>query len=341
VGASRALSKVALRAARTGAAERLAGMLERVDRRAARAITVLTYHRVDDPARRPQLDPALLSAAPAEFERQVAYVAERCSALSLPELLAIRRGQAEAPEHAVLVTFDDAYRDFAENAWPILRDHGVPATLFVPTAYAADRDRRFWWDRLHAAFAASNRGAVRTSLGTIALGGPAERLEAHRRVAREVGARPHADAMRLVDEVVSELGSVDPGAAVLSWDALRVLSGEGVALAAHTRTHPRLDRLPAAEAADEVRGSLADLEREVGSAPAAFAFPQGGHSGAAVAAVEAAGVEVAFTTVRGVNRADAADWLRLRRINVGRRSSVGAIRLQILAGARMRNGATP
>jgi peptidoglycan/xylan/chitin deacetylase (PgdA/CDA1 family) len=321
MGAKRALSSAALRLARTPAAERVAGSLERVDRRSARMLTVLTYHRVDEPDARPLLDPALLSAAPAEFERQIAHVATRHRALSLSELLAIRRGEAELPERAVLVTFDDAYRDFAENAWPVLRRHGVPATLFVPTAYPGDRDRRFWWDRLHAAVISK------------------EGQTPFRKLSAEVSALPHADAMRRVDELVGELGEVDPGDVVLSWDELRALAGEGVELAAHTQTHPRLDRLPVDEAVAEVRGSLADLERETGSAPAAFAYPEGGHADPVVSALADEGVEVAFTTERGVNDLRRPDWLRLRRINVGRRSSVGAISLQVLASARFARGA--
>ena len=314
MGAKRALSSAALRLARTPAAERVAGGLERVDRRSARMLTVLTYHRVDEPDARPLLDPALLSAAPREFERQIAHIAARHRPLSLDELLAIRRDEAELPARAVLVTFDDAYRDFAEHAWPVLRRHGVPATLFVPTAYAADRDRRFWWDRLHAA------GAPRSA-------------------SAEVSALPHPDAMRRVDELVAELGEVDPGDVILDWDELRALAAEGVALAAHTRTHPRLDRLPVEQAVEEVRGSLADLERETGAAAPAFAYPEGGHADAVVNALADEGVEVAFTTERGVNDLRRPDWLRLRRINVGRRSSVGAISLQVLASARFAKGA--
>ena len=322
MGARRALSSAALRLARTPAAERVAGGLQRVDRRSARMLTVLTYHRVAEPGERPQLDPALLSAAPREFERQIAHIAARQRPLSLDELLAIRRGEAGLPACAVLVTFDDAYRDFAEHAWPVLRRYGVPATLFVPTAFAGDRARRFWWDRLHAAFAAHSPGG----------------LDAHRRASREVSALPHAEAMQRVDDLVAELGEVDPGDVVLSWDELRRLAADGVALAAHTRTHPRLDRLPLAEAVAEVRGSLADLERETGSARAAFAYPEGGHADAVVSALADEGVEVAFTTERGVNDVRRPDWLRLRRINVGRRSSVGAISLQVLASARFARG---
>jgi hypothetical protein len=47
--------------------------------------------------------------------------------------------------------------------------------------------------------------------------------------------------------------------------------------------------------------------------------------------LSAAGFEIAFTTARGSNDPHGADWLRLRRINVGRRSAVPAIRAQLLS----------
>src|SRR5687768_15139138 len=147
-----AVRSAGLRLARTRPGELAAGGLERLFPRSQSVLTVLAYHRVEQPGRRTELDPALLSATPEAFERQVAYIARACSPLSLDEVLAVRRGEAAMPPRAVLLTFDDAYRDFAEHAWPVLRRHGVPATLFVPTAYAGDSDLRFWWDRLHAAF---------------------------------------------------------------------------------------------------------------------------------------------------------------------------------------------
>src|SRR5207247_11405159 len=43
------------------------------------------------------------------------------------------------PERAVLITFDDGYRDNLENAAPVLKSHGYPAVQFVPLAYVGDR----------------------------------------------------------------------------------------------------------------------------------------------------------------------------------------------------------
>jgi hypothetical protein len=45
----------------------------------------------------------------------------------------------------------------------------------------------------------------------------------------------------------------------------------------------------------------------------------------------AEGFEAAFTTVRGTNRVRDARWLRLKRINVGRRTSVPVLRAQLLS----------
>ena len=45
---------------------------------------------------------------------------------------------APLPPGAVLLTFDDGYRDNLENALPILRRHGYPAVLFVPIGFLDD-----------------------------------------------------------------------------------------------------------------------------------------------------------------------------------------------------------
>ena len=149
--------------------------------------------------------------------------------------------------------------------------------------------------------------------------------------------------MALVRRRRRQLGpAAAPGAQVLGWDALRRLAAEGVALAPHTRTHPKLDRLADAELAGEVAGSLEDLRREIGDAVVpAFAYPAGGVSAAAAGAVAAAGYRMAFTTRRGANDLRTADPLRLSRINVGRRTKVLALRAQLALPARKAQAAAP
>ena len=328
------------RLAGSGAVGGLVGLLDRLDVHSDRAVPVLMYHRIDEPQRTPALDPRLISASAEEFSRQVAFLAARRRPLTLDELLSVRRGERPLPPRSVVVTFDDAYRDFAEQAWPVLRRHGVPATLFVPTGYPGRPDRAFWWDRMHAALTLTTcRSPVETPAGRLELRRPEDRAAAVRTVQAWAEAVPHAEALALADRLAVDLGVPAPQGTVLSWPELRALAQEGLALAPHTRTHPLLHRIPLDEARAEVTGSRDDLRRELGAAPPAFAFPGGSRTPELIASLPDAGFELAFTTARGGNRLPGADWLSLRRINVGRRSSVPVIRAQLLSWAARRDGA--
>jgi colanic acid/amylovoran biosynthesis glycosyltransferase len=270
-------------------------------------VAVLTYHRVVEPAQAP---PGLTSATPAAFARQMEWLARGGRVVALHTVLAARTGEAMLPPRAVLVTFDDAYADFATHAWPVMRRLGIPVVLFVPTAYPDGRVG-FWWDRLYAAVG--------------------HRRREYRALRERVKALPHDEAMALVDEVA---GVQDALPRVLGWEELRALAGEGVTLAAHTRTHPRLDRLPPDRLAEEIKGAREDLVRETGADAAAFAYPDGGVSPVAVDAVRAAGIEVAFAGGDRVADLLADESLAMPRMSVGRRTPTPVLRARIAAPRR-------
>lgn len=307
-------------------------------------LRVLTYHRVDHPDARPDLNPRLISATPQGFAAQMEAIAKRFHVVPLAALLAALRGEAPLPPRPLLLTFDDAYVDFEAHAWPVMRRLGLPVTLFVPTAYPDRPERGFWWDRLHRAVSVSAQGPghLETPLGPLDCRTPAARGGAYARLSRAVKARPHAEAMALVDAVCAAAAlpaqALEPHApAVLGWDALRRLAGEGVALAPHTRSHPLLHRLPAAEARAEIAGARADLERELGAAPPAFAYPDGGYTPETRAILAELGFEAAFSTRRGI--ADLRDPapLEIPRINVGRRVTPALLRARLIAWPRRRH----
>lgn len=339
-GATRAATDVAL----TG----LSGVLERTSRRVG-TLTVLTYHRVSEPDLRPDLHPGLVSAGPREFEQQIRWVARHAQPVTVDAVLEARRGGEALPARAVLVTFDDGYSDFASDAWPVLRAAGVPVVLFVPTALPGT-GATFWWDRLrHAIVAAPHGTELDTPAGRWRLTDAASRDEAFAAIRSAVPALGHVDALAMVDDVVGAAGVAEPRSAVLSWDELRALRGEGVTLAPHSRTHPLLHRIDRDRLDDEVAGSFADLEQQVGPVPPVFAYPGGGFDDAVVAATARAGFQLAVTTERGVVDPRSVDWLRVPRVNVGRRTNVPLIRAQLqptthrvlgLMAARRRPGGT-
>jgi peptidoglycan/xylan/chitin deacetylase (PgdA/CDA1 family) len=58
-------------------------------------------------------------------------VKEGYTTLDMDQFLAIRRGESPLPARPVVLTLDDGYESNYRLAWPVLRRHGLKATIFV------------------------------------------------------------------------------------------------------------------------------------------------------------------------------------------------------------------
>jgi len=307
-------------------------LVERLAYAPPHRLRVLTYHRVDVPGSRPWLNPSLLSATPECFDEQMRFIARSYHPVSARQVLDYYTRGTCLPRRAVLVTFDDAYEDFAEHAWPVLQKYQVPAVLFVPTGYPDHPERCLWWDQLYAAIGQTQRDMMVIPEGSLALKTPADRQWAYRRVREYVKRLPHRSVKAWVDGVCQQL-EVEPPANnfIMHWDDLRRLAAEGLTLAPHTRSHPMMNRVSLDEAREEALQSREDLEREIGSVLPLFAYPSGGFTNEVSRMLEQVGFQAAFTTERGVNALKKADRMQLQRINVSSRLPFAAVRTQMLS----------
>ena len=93
-------------------------------------VRVLCYHSISE---RPGHPLANYAVAPEQFRRQLAFLARRFHPISGTELLRLLEGTGGVPRRAVLVTFDDCYRDLLTTALPLLAEREVPALAFAVT----------------------------------------------------------------------------------------------------------------------------------------------------------------------------------------------------------------
>jgi peptidoglycan/xylan/chitin deacetylase (PgdA/CDA1 family) len=98
-----------------------------------RSLRVLMYHKINDlPNNRMSIPVSL-------FDEQMAQLRELGYRVVDLDAVLAHYGRGEPlPEAAVLITFDDGYRDNLVNAAPTLAKHGYPAVQFVPIAYVGD-----------------------------------------------------------------------------------------------------------------------------------------------------------------------------------------------------------
>ncbi len=90
---------------------------------------ILTYHSISH-GRSPLCTP------PEVFVEQMAWLAASpCRVVSLAELVVGLASKQALPPRAVVLTFDDGFEDFGETAYPILRNHGFPVTVFLVSEY--------------------------------------------------------------------------------------------------------------------------------------------------------------------------------------------------------------
>jgi peptidoglycan/xylan/chitin deacetylase (PgdA/CDA1 family) len=109
-----------------------------------RSIPILMYHKVTDEG---PAEMARDRLSIARFKEQIAFLrAKDFYAVTSPRLaLHHQRGEA-LPGRPVMLTFDGGYRDFHENAWPILDTNGFQADVFIVTGKVggtSDWDCRF------------------------------------------------------------------------------------------------------------------------------------------------------------------------------------------------------
>jgi peptidoglycan/xylan/chitin deacetylase (PgdA/CDA1 family) len=239
-------------------------------------------------------------------------------------LRALDRGERLSPR-AVAVTFDDGHRDNYTHAYPVLRDCGIPATVFLSTAYM-DGARTFWFDevayRLHRAERAS---VALPSLGLeLPLGDVRARRSAADRVLRALKGVPEAQRLEALAELAAATGIEgvrDERSAPLTWAQVAEMRAGGIAFGSHTVTHPILSRVDAGQLRHELADSRAELVgRDLGDTDI-LAYPVGGEEAYDERVVRAArecGYRLGLSYTPGVSPWPPEDAFRVRRLHVER-----------------------
>ncbi len=291
-------------------------------------VPILMFHNVGYPPETAHL-PGHMKIGEERLERLLAALGRSgYRTLTVRDLVAaFERG--ERPADAVVLTFDDGYRDNHDLLLPILKRHGATATVYVQTGPMKGRlnwlHHYFWVihavgpRRLGEMIAARiDRAQLQAELRGLDADPVAAEYKLKRLMKYELAA---ADRDRILADAFVEVGGDEAALAARTYlgpEECRALDAAGVELGAHTVNHLVLSSLSPEEQRAEIEGSVADLRAWLGRDVTTFAYPYGrawDYDERTLAILRELGFRGALTATNGLND-PATPRLELRRLAV-------------------------
>jgi peptidoglycan/xylan/chitin deacetylase (PgdA/CDA1 family) len=245
------------------------------------------YHGVCD-APSDALGPWKYTVSPSDFEEQIERLSDRYTVVSLNEAM----DEVDGSEDLAVVTFDDGYRNNLTNAVPILERYGVPATVYVSTAFVNGEipyeyvvaDALLEKDSIDITLAGNE---IREKLET-----PASRLRVFEKVKEVAKTSPEVrkEVSRKLSRDGTQVSMLDP-------DEIRELDTHPLTtVGAHGHQHLPLASVSESVVEQEIRECTAVLEDILGHGVSHFSYPYGSNDAGVRKRVREEGYKTAVTT---------------------------------------------
>ena len=288
---------------------------------------ILMLHRVlsnDRAAELPHRNE--LCVGPEAFEHLLIWLQRHFECVPLMSLLLA--DPATVPDRPrVALTFDDGWRDNAMNAFPLLRQYQVPASIFLSTDFIGSR-QLFWWESIGETLWGSQGQVARHSLieHLQHAGRPLpvmlDDLDEQR---RSLSLLHYLQSLKTLEpHVLNSLTEACPHGAqpqALDWSQVRMLEDSGlIRFGPHGASHAILTGLDDQRLNEELSRSRIALENGCAQPLPVYCYPNGDNDARVRQHVAAHGFAFALGTGTGLYRPD-GDPLNLPRFGVSQRNA--------------------
>lgn len=224
------------------------------------------------------------------FEAQMKYIKEKMNPVSVSDLVKYISAGKTIPKKAIAVTFDDGYEDNYTNAYPILKRHGIPATIFVTAGYVGV-ENNFWWDRVEELI--KNSSVHFLDLKILSDLAEGEKLRFSGIINLKETKMKKASVIRIV-ELIKTLNESGIQCAIkrleenlrvkdvnikkrkiLTWSQVKEMANDGIEIGSHTVNHPNLGKISQEEVEREISESKELIEEKICKPVHGFAIPYG------------------------------------------------------------------
>ncbi len=277
---------------------------------------ILMYHRVADEMPSGLHDPAMFVTTGA-LDLHLRELSRYFDIVPLDAIIKARDGKSRL----CAITFDDGWIDNYTCAFPVLRRHRVPATIFIPVEMVTQQ-QNFWFQDLVDLATRAGTGGKREDFTSYFSGCvPAWRNKGTGRdhiddLTSALKGMPAEALDTLVADGYEHLGFRPAGKRdIMSWDHIREMSREGITFGSHGLHHNILTQLNSEAKHHEIITSFSALGNARVAVSPFFSYPNGDWDDEAVSLARKAGYKGAVTTQLGINNT-ATDPYLLKRIAI-------------------------
>jgi peptidoglycan/xylan/chitin deacetylase (PgdA/CDA1 family) len=236
----------------------------------------------------PALDGHLVSLE--VFATQLDLLRSKYHLISLPQFLSWSDGELDLPSHSVLLTCDDGLLNTLTEMLPVIQKLDVPFLFFVTGASARDERSMLWYEALFLWLWERQKINIQVpSMGeSYATEGFSQNLSMWRRLIKDLSTVEAGFRDQILQDIRIQLGisknwesSYSLNEALrcrffmMNADEIRGVAAAGVAIGAHTVSHPMLSKMTESAAYRELYDSRSKLENALGQPVLSAAYPFG------------------------------------------------------------------
>lgn len=279
-------------------------------------IAILVYHEIGE-----GFAPDSYPPTQKEFEEQIRYLCGHYEILSMDSLVKLIREGETGPRKAVVLTFDDGYKNNYLYAYPILKKYNVPAIIYLSTGNIGNK-KPFWqWQLNYAIMNTPLKQVSFEGLGTYTLSSPKERAKCFIALRGRLNTKAEEEKNEILERIYKILEVDIPsnfGERMLSWEEVKEMSANGIDFGAHTVNHIVLTNVSLSKAWEEISYSKREIEDKLRREIRHFAYPYGNYNGDIITLVRKAGFLSAVTSASHKLLPPRPNLYTLDRINVGK-----------------------
>ena len=280
-------------------------------RASADALQIFAYHRVVSDIAKAERDAIYgIVISTDTFRRHCEILRRSYDVVSLETAMQNLAQKREASRPMAVITFDDGYSDFYEQAFPVLNNFGLPATVFLPTDFIEQNtplahDRIFWLLKTAFEKSFSVGNALRNAGVSDDVADGCVRSRNLLKATDLLVYLPNELREKVIREIKRELGEAFEAYPsefrLLDWEQVREMSQHRIDFGGHTANHVVLPLENESVIRTEIKRSKQTLETELGKNIVSFAYPNGEYNASIKQITKNAGYRVAVTTEKKMN----------------------------------------